>query len=91
MKKQTIAKTKKYKNMRTDKEILVKGLKRLAYTVLLMFLAPIVIWQAFKNEEHPFYWPVLIVGIILAIAAVVMGFKGIATIMESLFGKKKKT
>lgn len=76
--------------MRTDKDILVKGVKKLAYTVMLMFLAPIVIWQAFKNEAHPLYWPVLIVGIILAIAAVWMGFKGIATIMESLFGKKKK-
>lgn len=76
--------------MRTDKDILAKGLKRLGYTVLLMFTAPIVIWQAFKNEEHPFYWPVLVVGILLAIAAVGMGFKGIATIMESLFGKKKK-
>ncbi len=75
--------------MRTDKDILVKGLKRLAYTVMLMFLAPIVIWQAFKNEGHPFYWPVLILGIVLAIAAVGMGFKGIATIMDSLFGKKK--
>lgn len=75
--------------MRTDKEILVKGLKRLAYTVMLMFLAPLVLWQAFKNEGHPFYWPVLIVGVILAIAAVGMGFKGISTIMESLFGKKK--
>lgn len=76
--------------MRTDKDILVKGLKRLAYTVMLMFLAPIVIWQAFKNEGHPLYWPVLIVGIIIAMAAIGMGFKGIATIMESLFGKKKK-
>ncbi len=76
--------------MRTDKDILVKGVKRLAYTVMLMFLAPIVIWQAFKNEEHPLYWPVLIVGIILAITAIGMGFKGISTIMESLFGKKKK-
>ncbi|MFT6795750.1 MAG: hypothetical protein ACJART_000888 [Maribacter sp.] len=77
--------------MRTDKDILVKGVKRLAYTVMLMFLAPIVIWQAFKNEEHPLYWPVLIVGIILAITAIGMGFKGISTIMESLFGKKKKS
>jgi hypothetical protein len=76
--------------MKTDKEILVQGLKRLAYTVILMFLAPIVLWQAFKNQEHPFFLPVLIVGIILAIAAVTMGFKGISTIMESLFGKKKK-
>lgn len=75
--------------MRTDKDILVKGLQRLAYTVLLMFTAPIVIWQAFKNEEHPFYWPVLVIGIVLAITAVAMGFKGIATIMEALFGKKK--
>lgn len=77
--------------MRTDKDILVKGVKRLAYTVMLMFLAPIVIWQAFKNEEHPLYWPVLIVGIILAITAIGMGFKGISTIMESLFGKNKKS
>ena len=74
--------------MNTDKDILVKGLKQLAYTVMLMFLAPVVIWQAFKNEEHPLYWPVLIVGVILAIAAVGMGFKGIQTIMNSMFRKK---
>lgn len=76
--------------MKTDKDVLVKGLKQLAYTVMLMFTAPLIIWQAFKNEGHPFYWPVLIVGIIIAIAAVLMGFKGISTIMDSLFGKKKK-
>jgi len=75
--------------MRTDKTILVKGLKQLAYTVMLMFLAPVVIWQAFKNEGHPFYWPVLIIGIILGICAVGMGFRGIGTIMNALFGKKK--
>lgn len=74
--------------MNTDKDILIKGLKQLAYTAMLMFLAPVVIWQAFRNEEHPLYWPVLIVGIILAIAAVGMGFKGIQTIMNSMFGKK---
>jgi hypothetical protein len=49
-----------------------------------------VIWQAFKNEGHPLYWPVLILGVLLAITAIGMGFKGIATIMESLFGKKNK-
>ncbi len=76
--------------MRTDKDVLVKGVKRLAYTAMLMFLAPLVLWQAFKNEEHPLYWPVLIIGIIVGIAAVAMGFKGIATIIEALFGKKKK-
>jgi len=75
--------------MRTNKDILVKGLKQLAYTAMLMFLAPVVIWQAFKNEGHPFYWPVLILGIFLAICAIFMGFKGIKTIMNSLFGEKK--
>jgi len=74
--------------MRTNKDILIKGVKQLGYTVMLMFLAPIVIWQAFKNEDHPFYWPVLTIGILLAIAAIGMGFKGIKTIMNSMFGKK---
>jgi len=75
--------------MKTDKELLVTGVKKLGYTVVLMFTAPVVIWQAFKNEGHIFYWPVLIIGIVLAIAAVFMAFKGISTIVDSLFGKKK--
>ncbi len=75
--------------MKTDKELLVNGIKKLGYTVVLMFTAPVVIWQAFKNQGHPLYWPVLIIGIIMAIAAIFMGFKGIATIVDSLFGKKK--
>ena len=75
--------------MNTDKDLLIKGLKQLAYTVILMFLAPIIIWQAFKNEAHPLYWPVLIIGLVLGITAIGMGFKGIHTIMNSLFNKKK--
>ncbi|MDO1511291.1 DUF6095 family protein [Maribacter confluentis] len=75
---------------RTDKDLLVKGLKRLATTVVLMFTAPFVLWQAFKNQEHPLFWPVCILGIILAGWAVIMGFKGISTIVESVFGKKTK-
>jgi len=76
--------------MRTDRELLIKGLRFLSYTVLLMFLAPVVIWQAFKNQEHALYIPVLIVGCILAIGAILMGFISIKTIVDSLFGKKKK-
>ncbi|WP_158973421.1 DUF6095 family protein [Cellulophaga sp. L1A9] len=76
--------------MHTDKDILVKGLKYLGYTVALMFSAPVVIYQAFKNQEHSLYIPVLILGFILAIAALFMAFLGIKTIMDSLFGKKQK-
>lgn len=76
--------------MRTDKELLVKGIKSLAYTVALMFLAPIVMYQAFKNQENILFWPVLIVGLVLAVAAVGMGFYSIKIIVDSMFGPKTK-
>lgn len=72
----------------TDREQLLKSLKFFAYTLLLMFTAPVVIYQAFKNQTHPLYWPVLIVGVILAIAAIGMGFYSIRQIMRAFFGKK---
>ncbi len=75
--------------MRTDKSLLIKGIKFLGYTVLLMFAAPFAIYQAFKNQGHPLYWPVLIIGLVLAVAAIAMGFYSIKTVMDSLFGKRK--
>lgn len=77
--------------MKTDKDLLVKGIKYIAYTIALMFSAPVVIFQAFKNEEHVWYWPVLIVGLILGVAAIAMGFYSIKVILDSLFGKKEKS
>ncbi|MBU2996000.1 hypothetical protein KO500_06125 [Cellulophaga baltica] len=74
--------------MHTNKELLAKGIKRLGLTVLLMFLAPFTIYEAFKNETHPWYLPVLIIGLLLAITAIVMAFYSIKTIMDSLFNKK---
>ncbi len=76
--------------MRTNKDLLVKGLRLLGYTVLLMFLAPFTIHQAFKNQEHPLYLPVLIFGMILALGAILLGFYGIKTIVHSMFYPKKK-
>lgn len=76
--------------MHTDKDVLIKGMKYLGYTILLMFSAPVVIYQAFKNQEHPLYWPVLIVGLILGVAAIAMGFYAIKVILDSLFGRKEK-
>ncbi|NNC33896.1 MAG: hypothetical protein HKO09_03365 [Croceitalea sp.] len=76
--------------MRTNKELLVKGLKFLGYTVGTMFLAPVVLFQAFKNQEHPFYFPVLIVGLILAIVAIGLGFYSITIFMDAIFGGDEK-
>ncbi len=75
--------------MHTDKTLLVKGIKHVAYTVFLMFLAPVVMYQAFKNEGHPWFWPVAILGGILAIAAIALGFYSIKLILDALFNKKK--
>ena len=75
--------------MRTDKQLLLKGIKYLIYTLGLMFLAPVVLYQAFKNQDHPFYIPVLIIGLLLAIAAVGMGFYSIKVFMNALFGNSK--
>ncbi len=65
-------------------------MKFIGYTVTLMFLAPFVIYQAFKNQEHAAYVPVLIIGLILALAAIAMGFYTIKVFMDALFGKKTK-
>ncbi|GGD42915.1 DUF6095 family protein [Muriicola marianensis] len=72
---------------RTNKELLIKGLKYLAYTVALMFTAPVVLYQAFKNQDHPWFIPVLVVGGVLALGAIGMGFFSIKTVVDALFGK----
>ena len=74
--------------MKTDKELLVKGLKSFAFTAGTMFVAPIVLYQAFKNTDKPLFIPVLIVGVILAILAVYLGFRSVNIIMNAVFGKK---
>jgi len=74
--------------MRTNKAMLLKGVKFLTYTVALMFTAPFVLFQAFKNQEHPSYIPVLVLGIILAIAAIILGFYSVKVVVDAFFGKK---
>lgn len=54
-----------------------------------MFVAPFVVYQAFKNTEHPLYIPVLIFGLICGIAAIALGFLGVKTITNAFFDKEK--
>ena len=68
---------------------MIKGIKFLGYTVGLMFLAPWVLYQAFKNQDHNFYIPVLVIGLVLAIAAIGMGFYSIKVVVEAVFGGRK--
>ncbi len=73
---------------RTNKELLGKGIQRMAIALIFMFISPVVIHSAFKNQEHPLYIPILALGLISAGFAIFMVFKGLKTIIESIFGKK---
>ena len=75
--------------MGTNKSVLAKGVKYLAGSLPLLFLGPVVITSAFKNENHPLYVYVLVLGIIIALAALFLIFKGITTVLKSLFDGDK--
>lgn len=71
--------------MHTNKEKLLKGIKLMGGTLLLLVTAPIVLNSSFKNQDHPLFIPVLGIGIVLFIAAIYFGFRGIKMLMRALF------
>ena len=73
---------------KTNSDILYLGVRYLGITVLLMFVAPISLYEAFKNSTHPLYIPVLIFGILCAIAAIAMAFLSVKTIVDAFFKKE---
>ena len=74
--------------MGTDKKELVRGLKFELAALPLLLLAPILITIGFKaiKLQNNYLW--LIVGIILAIAAIVLGFLGIRIILNAFFNSE---
>ncbi len=69
----------------TNKDVLVKGIKTMGVSLICMFLGPTLIYVAFSNQEKPLYIPILIVGIIVCILAIYLAFRGLKTIMDSMF------
>lgn len=74
--------------MNTDKKILQKGILYLSIAMPLLFLGPVIIHSAFKNQNHPWYVVVLGFGILACLGAMMMLFLGIRKIMNSLFKKR---
>ncbi|GGD12373.1 DUF6095 family protein [Hyunsoonleella pacifica] len=74
---------------RTDKQVLFKGIKILVFALLSLFMGPILLSFAFSKPDDKLYYPLLIVGCAISALAVVMLFKGIRTIMNSMFKKKQ--
>lgn len=70
---------------RTDKGVLLKGIKKMGVSLLCMFLGPTLLYIAFSNQEKALYIPLLIVGMIICSLALLFAFKGLKTIMDSIF------
>ncbi len=73
-----------------DRQKVAKGLKKIVWAIVFCFIAPIIVMQAFKNQEHPLYIVVLVIGIIFIILVLVLGFQGISNLVNGLLGENKK-
>ena len=76
---------------RTNKEVLVKGLKKMAISLVMMFAGPTLFYIATTNKEKPLYIPILIVSVLICLSAIFFAFKGLQTIMNSMFDDKSKS
>ncbi|RKE95043.1 DUF6095 family protein [Ichthyenterobacterium magnum] len=72
---------------KTDKDLLVKGLKTMGITLVLMFLGPTLLYIVLGNNDKPFYIPLLIISIAICGLAIFFGFRGLKIIMDSMFKK----
>jgi len=70
----------------TNRQVLVKGIKKMALAVPLLFLCPYLLTLSFLNKDTFIFYIFFIIGIIVGIGAVYLCFKGINTIIKSMFG-----
>jgi len=69
----------------TNKKVLLTGVKYLALSLPILFLAPYLITLGFMNKNNASFYIFFPIGLILAVAAIFFVFKGIKTIMKSMF------
>ena len=75
--------------MATDRDLFAKGIKYLFGALPLMFIGPVVIYNAFMNKQNNWHYLVLGVGIAICITSVFLAFKGIKTMVNALFNDEK--
>ena len=71
--------------MATNKEMLSKGIKYLAWALPLLFMGPSLIYNAFMNKQNVWHYLVLAIGIMACIGAMYLMFLGLKTIMKGIF------
>tara|TARA_B100000989_G_scaffold109961_1_gene80677 strand:- start:112 stop:342 length:231 start_codon:yes stop_codon:yes gene_type:complete len=73
-----------------NKPLLQSGLKKMSLFLVCCFLGPVIVHQAFKNQNHPLYFPVLILGFLFLIIALYYGFSGIKSLVNAILGEQKR-
>lgn len=71
--------------MATNKDVLNKGVKYLAWALPTLFVGPTLIHFAFINKLQPLYPVILGLGSLICLTAVILAFIGLKTIVKSLF------
>jgi len=69
----------------TDFNLLKKGLKYMAFALPLLFLSPILLTLSGLNKETFMFYVFLLFGLVAGAWAIYLCFKGINTIMKSIF------
>ena len=67
-----------------------KGFIQVFVGISLCFIGPVIVSQAFNNQDHPFFLIILIFGSLVLIFAIFYGYKGISNILNGTLGPKNK-
>ena len=70
-----------------NKELIFKGLSRLFIAILFAFTGPVIYTSAVRNEDHPFFIPVLGLGLIACMLSILYGFRGIKLLVKGFFNE----
>jgi len=70
-----------------NKRNFFRGLRAMAYAIVLAFIGPTVLTSAFKNQDHMLYIPVLGVAILMCLASIGLGFLGIRLLVKGFFNE----
>ena len=73
--------------MSVNKDVLNKGLRILLGSLPTLFIGVFILNSSFKNQKHPLFVYILILAVLICGYAVYLMFKGINTIMKSMFEK----
>jgi hypothetical protein len=71
--------------MATNKNLFFKSIRYFSGSLPLLFIGPVILNSAFKNQHHPYYYIVLGFGIFICLLAVFLAFWGLRIMMKALF------